>query len=108
MEKEGLEQFKDVGGCWGCGLELTNQQLLKDYIAKRAECEKLKNEIYSIHEAYAEYYVGDSVSVILDLKHKLQIATEALEDVVNLETMNYDVLFWICKHALERIESEEQ
>lgn len=25
MEKEWLEQFKDVGGCWGCGLELTNQ-----------------------------------------------------------------------------------
>lgn len=43
-----------------------------------------------------------------NLQHKLRIVTEALKDVINSETTNYDVLFWICKHALERIESEKQ
>ncbi len=58
MEKEGLEQFKDVGGCWGCGLELTNQQLLKDYTAKTAECKKLKGQIDKVKD-YVKHNMQD-------------------------------------------------
>jgi hypothetical protein len=58
MEKEGLEQFKDVGGCWGCGLELTNQQLLKDYTAKTAECKKLKWQIDKVKD-YVKHNMQD-------------------------------------------------
>lgn len=30
MEAKGLEEFKDVGGCWGCGLQLQLEQDIKD------------------------------------------------------------------------------
>ena len=53
MEKEGPEQYKDVGECWGCGLELTNQQLLKDFKAKTAECEELKESASIAEDNFA-------------------------------------------------------
>ena len=44
MAAKGLEEFKDVGGCWGCGLQLQLNQDLEDIKHLKAENEKLKAE----------------------------------------------------------------
>lgn len=31
MAKEGLDNYKDVGGCWGCGISFSFDELLKSY-----------------------------------------------------------------------------
>lgn len=48
MEAKGLEEFKDVGGCWGCGLQLQLNQDLEDIKQLKAENERLKEEIQEI------------------------------------------------------------
>ena len=45
MEAKGLEEFKDVGGCWGCGLQLQLNQDLEDIKQLKAENERLKEEL---------------------------------------------------------------
>ena len=45
MAKKGLEEFKDVGGCWGCGLQLQLNQDIEDIKQLKAENERLKEEI---------------------------------------------------------------
>ena len=42
MAAKGLEEFKDVGGCWGCGLQLQLKQNLEDIKHLKAENETLK------------------------------------------------------------------
>lgn len=44
MAAKGLEEFKDVGGCWGCGLQLQLNQDLEDIKHLKAENERLKRE----------------------------------------------------------------
>ena len=38
MEVKGLEEFKDVGGCWGCGLQLQLEQDIKDLRKLNSSC----------------------------------------------------------------------
>ena len=45
MEQKGLEEFKDVGGCWGCGLQLQLNQDIEDIKQLKAENERLKQEL---------------------------------------------------------------
>jgi len=45
MAKKGLDEFKDVGGCWGCGLQLQLNQDIQDIKQLKAECEELKEKI---------------------------------------------------------------
>lgn len=45
MAKKGLEEFKDVGGCWGCGLQLQLNQDIEDIKKLKAENEELKKEL---------------------------------------------------------------
>lgn len=42
MEAKGLEEFKDVGGCWGCGLKLQLNRDIEDIKQLKQENEKLK------------------------------------------------------------------
>ena len=44
MAKKGLEEFKDVGGCWGCGLQLQLNQNMENIKKLKAENERLKQE----------------------------------------------------------------
>lgn len=76
--------------------------LLKQLQRKEQECEELKEEL-----TQEKLRNNDCYEQFKELRNKLWIATEALKDVINSETGNYDILFWICKHALEQIESEE-
>jgi cell division septum initiation protein DivIVA len=50
MAKKGLDEFKDVGGCWGCGLQLQLNQDLEDIKQLKAENERLKEEIKQLDE----------------------------------------------------------
>lgn len=40
MAKKGLDEFKDEGGCWGCGLQLQLNQDIEDIKQLKAEKEK--------------------------------------------------------------------
>jgi regulator of replication initiation timing len=44
MAKKGLDEFKDVGGCWGCGLQLQLNKDMEDIKRLKAESERLKQE----------------------------------------------------------------
>lgn len=50
MAAKGLEEFKDVGGCWGCGLQLQLNQDLEDIKHLKAENEKLKAQLNVLEE----------------------------------------------------------
>ena len=43
MAKKGLDEFKDVGGCWGCGLQLQLNQDMEDIKQLKADNERLKS-----------------------------------------------------------------
>ena len=45
MEAKGLEEFKDIGGCWGCGLQLQLNQDIIDIKQLEQENERLKKEL---------------------------------------------------------------
>lgn len=45
MAKKGLDEFKDVGGCWGCGLQLQLNQDMEDIKQLKAENDRLKEEL---------------------------------------------------------------
>ena len=42
MESKGLEEFKEIGGCWGCGLQLQLNQDIKDISNLKEQNETLK------------------------------------------------------------------
>lgn len=46
MEAKGLEEFKDIGGCWGCGIQLTLDEVVKEFqqykASKQASYEALQ------------------------------------------------------------------
>lgn len=48
MAKKGLEEFKDVGGCWGCGLQLQLNQDIEDIKQLKAENEELQARLNNI------------------------------------------------------------
>lgn len=50
MAAKGLEEFKDVGGCWGCGLQLQLNQDLEDIKHLKAENERLIEENYQLQK----------------------------------------------------------
>ena len=54
METKGLEEFKDIGGCWGCGLQLQLNQDIKDIKNLKQENEKLKEENKELKELLEE------------------------------------------------------
>jgi hypothetical protein len=55
MEKQGLEEFKDIGGCWGCGLKLQLEQDLKDMNELKQENVRLFNESIELRAKNIEY-----------------------------------------------------
>lgn len=47
MEAKGLEEFKDVGGCWGCGIQLASDE----YFASCCKYSQALEEIRGICES---------------------------------------------------------
>lgn len=31
MEAKGLEEFKNIGGCWGCGIQSSLDEVIKEF-----------------------------------------------------------------------------
>lgn len=61
MEAKGLQEFKDIGGCWGCGIQLLLNQERVNFKKCDLENKKLKEKLekikgivtkYSQHEGY--------------------------------------------------------
>ena len=55
MAKKGLDEFKDVGGCWGCGLQLELNHDMEDIKQLKAENERLKEEINKLGKKHEDY-----------------------------------------------------
>lgn len=45
MAKQGLDNYKDVGGCWGCGISFSFDELLKSYKALELSSQKQLNQL---------------------------------------------------------------
>ena len=52
MAKKGLDEFKHIGGCWGCGLQLQLNQDIEDIRKLKAENEVLKQYKASKQASY--------------------------------------------------------
>lgn len=74
MAKKGLEEFKDVGGCWGCGLQLQLNQDIEDIKQLKAENERLKQTLQEIREYCEEQNLKADYTAceILDLITKAE------------------------------------
>ena len=76
MEAKGLEEFKDIGGCWGCGLQLQLDQDLKDIKRLRAENEEKDKLLKWL--ITQQYYILPK-----NLKQRINEVIKRLESEVN-------------------------
>ena len=45
MEAKGLEEFKDVGGCWGCGIQSASDQYFNEAKKYRKALEEIREVV---------------------------------------------------------------
>lgn len=55
MAKKGLDEFKDVGGCWGCGLQLQLNQDLEAYKQSEQEATKIIAELKAYKDVNEDF-----------------------------------------------------
>lgn len=82
MAKKGLEEFKDVGGCWGCGLQLQLNQDIEDIKKLKAENERLKEENKQLKKLK---FKSDGIELLQDANLNLHNANvkyrQALQEI---------------------------
>lgn len=95
MAKKGLDEFKDVGGCWGCGLQLQLNQDMEDIKQLKAENEKLKeatdgllNIQYTLADSCKKYSetlqeIKELAEVGQDKYHNGLILAKPILDLIN-------------------------
>ena len=76
MAKKGLDEFKDIGGCWGCGLQLQLNQDIQDIKQLKAECERLKEESEKTEETAISL-----LNIQNELAKSCVIYKQALEEI---------------------------
>lgn len=54
MAKQGLDNYKDVGGCWGCGISFSFDELLESYKKLETKNKKYKQALQEIKELAKE------------------------------------------------------
>ena len=59
MEAMGLEEFKDVGGCWGCGIQLASDEYF-------ASCRKYKQALEEIRKIINSDVSYDDIELIIN------------------------------------------
>jgi cell division protein FtsB len=67
MAKHGLDNYKDVGGCWGCGISFSFDELLKSYkaleLSSQKQLDKLKAKNKKLKEKLNDFeFMYDSLS----------------------------------------------
>lgn len=94
MEAKGLEEIKDVGGCWGCGIQAQVNQDMVDLKKYKDEIEDLKTKLW-----LAKVDVEDGCLIIGELKAEneelknkidsLQVDKWAEEDAPTIKEEKY-------------------
>ena len=74
MRTKGLEEFKDVGGCWGCGLQLQLNQDIEDI-------KKLKQNAQDTYDMYKALMKSFEISNSERSKYKQTL--EEIKIIVN-------------------------
>lgn len=71
MAKQGLDNYKDVGGCWGCGISFSFNELLKSY-------KKLEN-------SYLEATKESPTATRINAKfNKYEQALQEIKEIANM------------------------
>lgn len=108
MAAKGLEEFKDVGGCWGCGLQLQLNQDLEDIKHLKAENEQLKKENINLLKEIAEFTMANRM-----LKEVTKYQRQTLQEIKKIAerelslTDNDDELYDVFSEILQKITKSE-
>ena len=70
MAEKGLEEFKDVGGCWGCGIQLACDEYFAECKKLRAENEKLREvlEIWKYSDVQHTFEITKYKQTLKEIK----------------------------------------
>ncbi len=73
MEAKGLQEFKDIGGCWGCGIQLLLNNERVNFKKCDLENKKLKAKLEKIFEIVDEnritaQYKGICTSILMIIR----------------------------------------
>lgn len=67
MEQKGLEEFKDVGGCWGCGIQESLNQAWVDCKTYRQALQEIKN----IAERTDGHHPASVINMVSVIRHTI-------------------------------------
>ena len=83
MEAKGLEEYKDVGGCWGCNIQESLNQVYKDYKALKEDYKVLENTYTACEKEY---------KALAKRYHELQAECMQLKALLEIERTANKVL----------------
>ena len=74
MAKKGLEEFKDVGGCWGCGIQLVSDAYsttCKKYKQAFEEIRDLLNQVDDSNWLHTDKHIYMDDKCIQEIKSRI-------------------------------------
>lgn len=114
MAKKGLDEFKDVGGCWGCGLQLQLNQDLEDIKQLKAENDRLREEVET-RDNLVEHFRKEAINwakisndCIKDIEKYKQTLQEIKEICKNSHTSASEDYYRTADKIIQKITKAEE